>query len=88
MIVLYVVFALVYLCCPLPVQILLFIINSIVPDSIPVLDELLMIAAVLGKIRLAGSVFAFKEEHPILFYIILAAILIALFLFVKAVVFS
>lgn len=51
---------------PLPVQIVLFVINAFVPDVVPVIDELLMTVAIMNRIRKYVIIRNFIRAHKIL----------------------
>lgn len=51
---------------PLHIKIIFTIINSIVPDPIPVIDELLMLSGTLGHIMMVLDVTGFTKKHPLL----------------------
>ncbi len=55
--------ALIYLALPLWTRILVFIVNMFFPDPIPYLDEIFMIAGILGKIILFENFIEFYEEN-------------------------
>lgn len=61
---------------PLMIRILIFGVNCIVPDPIPYVDEILMGAAVISKIRTAESVCS----HPKRYLLLAAAALILIIL--------
>lgn len=41
----------IYFVLPLAVQLVLFVINAIVPDPIPYLDEIIMVGGILSKLK-------------------------------------
>ena len=84
MIVVALVLIVIFYCLPLPLKIILTIINNFVPDGIPVIDELIMGAAILGHSIKILKVSAFAEDHPVLIKIIIALIVL---LILAAVVF-
>ena len=51
---------------PLPVQIVLFVVDVFVPDMVPVIDELIMLLAVVNRIKTYITIRSFMEEHKIL----------------------
>lgn len=61
---------------PLPLKIILTIINNFVPDGIPVIDELLMGAATVGHIMKIIKVSEFAEMHPVWTKIIITLIIL------------
>lgn len=67
MIFLAIILIIIFMCLPLGLKIIITILNMIIPDNIPVMDELITICGTLGHIIRAMKVVAFSEEHPILF---------------------
>ena len=51
--------------CALPISV-----NFFIPDPIPIVDEVLMIAGIISKIIALDNILEFIEEHKILFTII------------------
>ena len=81
----YVVVFCVFYASPLPIRILITLINFLAPDSIPIIDEVLMISGVISKITFVGSVGEFISEHKFLSALIAIAIVAAavyVFLFI------
>lgn len=80
---------LVFMCLPLKFKIILTILNMIIPDRIPVLDELITICGTLGHILRALKVAEFSEEHPIIFkflvLITIAAVIYAVVTFINSI---
>ena len=70
LIILYVILLCVYFACPLPVRLLILAVNFFIPDPIPIVDEVLMIAGIISKIIALDKILEFIEEHKILFTII------------------
>ena len=64
----------VFVSAPLPLQILFFILNFLISDPIPVLDEAFMAASIIKKLAFAERIVEFAEENPQLFKVILAGI--------------
>jgi len=62
-IIIYIFFLLIFIACPLPAQIVLFIINALVPDPIPIFDELIMVIAMLKKLSAIANIAEFLSEH-------------------------
>lgn len=69
-------FLCIYWVAPLPVQIVLLIVDIFVPDMVPVIDELIMLLAVVNRIKTYITIRSFMEEHKIL-TILLLIIMIA-----------
>ena len=61
----------IYWIIPFPVQIILLILNTFVPDMIPVVDELIMTAAVLNRVRKYVIISNFIKTHKILTLLII-----------------
>lgn len=57
----------VYFACPLPVRILIMAVNFFMPDPIPILDEVIMIAGIISKLLFLEDVISaiiyFVDEH-------------------------
>ena len=66
----------VYSICPFLIQLVGFGINAVVPDPIPFLDEFIMILCMLSKLEKLESILEFKDDHPILFWIICISVMI------------
>lgn len=73
----------IYWVIPLPIQIILFIINAFVPDMIPVVDELLMVIAMVNRMKKYVAIRNFIRVHKILTTVIFAAIVIGVILWVQ-----
>ena len=58
----FVVFA-VYFISPLHVRLLIFLANFLMPDPIPILDEVIMIAGIIGKLNFLVTIGEFISEH-------------------------
>lgn len=71
-IIIYVAVLIVFIIVPLPVQIVLFIINLFFPDPLPVIDEAAMAASMLKKLSKLERVMEFKEDHPVIFWILMS----------------
>ena len=59
-----------YFTLPFPIQLIIFIINAIVPDPIPYVDEIIMVGGIISKISFLDNVGYFISEHKILSFII------------------
>lgn len=68
----------VYWIMPLPIQIILLIANAFVPDMIPVIDELLMIIAIVNRIKKYVAIRNFIRVHKILTIFIFVAVVIGI----------
>lgn len=73
----------IYWVIPFPIQIILFIINAFVPDMIPVVDELLMVIAMVNRMKKYVAIKNFIRVHKILTTVIFAAIVIGVILWVQ-----
>ena len=62
-VIVYAVFLIVYVCMPIPLQIVAFFINTYVPDPIPVVDELLMVYSTLNKVKSVYNAVSYIEAH-------------------------
>lgn len=69
-IIIYIVALCIYMALPFPFQLILLIINFLVPDPIPVLDEVIMYASVINKLSFLDNVFSFFEDHEIIAMIV------------------
>ena len=72
----YMIILYVYSLCPLFIQLAGFVINVMVPDPIPFLDEFIMILCMLGKLEKLERILDFKDDHPILFWIICISVIV------------
>ena len=73
----------IYWVIPLPIQIILFIINAFIPDMIPVVDELLMVIARVNRMKKYVAIRNFIRVHKILTAVIFVAIIISVILWVQ-----
>lgn len=73
----------IYWVIPLPIQIILFIINAFIPDMIPVVDELLMVIAMVNRMKKYVAIRNFIRVHKILTAVIFVAIIISVILWVQ-----
>lgn len=69
-------FLCIYWIAPLPVQIILFIVDAFVPDMVPVIDELIMLLVVVNRIKTYITIRSFMEEHKILTTLLLIIMII------------
>lgn len=69
-------FLCIYWMAPLPVQIILFIVDAFVPDMVPVIDELIMLLVVVNRIKTYITIRRFMEEHKILTTLLLIIMII------------
>jgi hypothetical protein len=60
-----------YFTLPFPIQLIIFIINAIVPDPIPYIDEIIMVGGMVSKLYFLDQVGEFISEHKILSLLIL-----------------
>lgn len=68
-----IIFAIVYVALPLWAKLIVFVINSFFPDPIPVIDEVLMIVAVINdmiKIYKAMRIAEWIRSHKLLSFCI------------------
>lgn len=65
----------VYFSSPLPVRLLIMLLNCWLPDPIPVIDEVIMMSGILSKLLFVERIMDFVSEHKILSAIIGAAII-------------
>lgn len=73
-------FLCIYWIAPLPVQIVLFVIDIFVPDMVPVIDELVMLLAIVNRIKTYIAIRSFMEEHRILTALFLIVVVIGVVL--------
>ena len=73
-------FLCIYWVAPLPVQIVLFIIDAFVPDMVPVIDELVMLIAIVNRVKTYIVVKSFMAEHKILTILFLIVMLVGIVL--------
>ena len=73
-------FLCIYWVAPLPVQIVLFIIDAFVPDMVPVIDELVMLIAIVNRVTTYIAVKSFMAEHKILTILFLIVMLVGIVL--------
>lgn len=76
----------IYLAVPLPVQLILLIVNCLLPDSIYAVDEMIMAASTLKKMSNLANVIDFISEHKILSALIGIVIVIVLFFVLRFIV--
>lgn len=75
----YLFFIAIFLVVPLPAQLILLVINFMVPDPIPLLDEVIMSISVLKKLITLGRIWEFFEEHKFLTLLIVIGLLVLLY---------
>ena len=63
LIILYVILLCVYFACPLPVRLLILAVNFFIPDPIPIVDEVLMIAGIISKIIALDNILEFIDYN-------------------------
>ena len=66
----------IYCCLPLPIQIPLLLLNTMLPDPIPYLDEIIMYASTFKKLARLSALIEWIEEHPVLTVIILVSVVV------------
>lgn len=69
---------LIYIGSPWYIQLIFLALNSIIPDPIPFLDEIVMYSTFIIKILRGFYVFDWVSEHPVLTTIIIIAIIVAI----------
>jgi hypothetical protein len=78
----YIIILFVYVYCPFLIQVVGFIINAMVPDPIPFLDEVIMIISMWTKfVKMVGAIENIKEfieEHIVPIVIVVLAIVIVI----------
>lgn len=74
-IIVYVIILYVYSVCPFLIQFVGFGINAMIPDPIPFLDEFIMILCMLSKLEKLEKIIDFKDNHPILFWLIFLSLI-------------
>lgn len=82
----YSVFLLIFIACPLIGKLILLVLNVIVPDPLPYIDEIVMIGStagnVLGAVSKADKLIDFISEHKVVGVILgIVLILIIKYLF-------
>jgi len=79
-IVILIIFAFVYVGLPLWVKLIILALNGIIPDPIPIIDEVLMIVAVINDIIRLGKIMAiaawFQEHKKISIAILVGSVLL------------
>lgn len=73
-ILIYIVVFCVYFSLPLPGGLLMCLINFMIPDFIPFIDEAIMVYGVISKLLFLGRAVEFGEDHPVLSKILVLAI--------------
>ena len=76
----------IYIAVPLPVQLILLVVNFLLPDSIYAIDEIIMAVSTLKKMSNLANIIDFVSEHKFLAVIIGAVAVIVLFLLIRFVV--
>lgn len=78
MIFLYIIFICIYLVCPFWVKPILLLINTIIPDPIPFVDEVIMWGGLLSKLATLGRISEFVSENKKMSIVIGFGIIIVL----------
>lgn len=69
----------IYFVLPLPIQLILLLINALVPDPIPFIDEIIMIGGIISKLYTLDNLFSdfwyWVSEHKILGTIVVIGLL-------------
>lgn len=63
-------FFVIYIVAPIPIQIFILIVDMFIPDPIPAIDEILMVAVVGNRIRKAIMIGDFVVKHKFLTFLI------------------
>lgn len=79
-------FLVVYIIAPVPIQILMLIADTFVPDPIPAIDEILMMVILGNRIRKAIAVRNFVVKHKILAALIGITLVCFLYVVISVVV--
>lgn len=69
----------IYCVSPLPLQFIMLIINTLVPDPIPILDELIMYIGFINKLSSLENILDFIVDHKIISFIIGIIVLVIIF---------
>ena len=70
---------LIYLACPLLGKVALLVVNMVVPDPIPFVDEFIMWVGLLHNLLKVTKIALFIREHKLLCFIIFAFVIICIF---------
>lgn len=70
MVIIFIVGMIVYLILPAPLQLIICIANFFFPDTIPIIDEVIMTVGVVKKIGIIANIFEWAREHEVLATII------------------
>lgn len=65
-IILYIFLIGIFCIAPLPVQFVMLIANTFIPDPIPFLDEMIMYISFAKKLASLGRKIEFIEDHPVI----------------------
>lgn len=82
MFIVYIIGVLVYCIFPLGLQIPLLLLNTVMPDPIPCLDEIIMYGSTIKKIINACEIFEWMSEHKALTGLIIVAIILLIIVLV------
>lgn len=72
-----------YWIAPLPIQIILFVIDAFVPDMVPVVDELFMLIAIINRIKKYVVISNFVRKHKFLTILLLIAVVTGIVFIVR-----
>lgn len=78
-IIIYLIMISIYCVSPLPLQFIMLIINTLVPDPIPILDELIMYIGFINKLSSLENILDFIVDHKIISFIIGIIVLVIIF---------
>ena len=78
----YILGIIIYCILPLGLQIPLLLLNTVIPDSIPCLDEIIMYSSTLKKIVNACKIIDWIKEHKLITGIILIVLILVVIIVV------
>lgn len=80
-IIVYVIGIMVYLALPFPAQIVVLLFNTIIPDPIPFVDEIIMYGSAMQKYARAVSILEWITNHKVLSIILAIVIVMCVMVF-------
>jgi len=80
-IIVYIVGLIVYLALPFPVQIGVLLFNTMVPDPIPYIDEIIMYGSAMQKCAKVVSILEWIAKHKVLTIILAIIIVVCVMMF-------
>ena len=78
---------LVFYCLPFWLKIIITVINSIVPDTIPVIDELVMTSGTFAHFFRFIKATQFAEDHPVLTKILLTIVVLIILVIIAVIIY-